>query len=742
MARSRLVLGVLAVALATLGISAQASAQVSVGHSGWFWGNPQPQGNTIFDVAFAGNRGYAAGAFGTLLATEDAGASWTGISTGITSNLVRVRAIDANTVVIGGGCALRRSDDAGQSFQRLPWTASDTDCPSDLASFFFPSPGVGYLLTRDGAVFQTADGGQTFARKTSVPGVDGSVTATDIFFLGNDTGVATTSAGRIFRTTDGGNSWVEVAAAGSALNGLTFAGGGTGYAVGAGTTILKTTDGGMTWNPMPASGVPALELSSISCADALTCLITNNHGDRVLRTIDGGASYTSVVPADEPIFAAAFASPTRAVAAGLFGVTVVSDDAGATWTRVGSRIVARGGQNPLLGFHRVDATNAQIAVAVGEEGQLARTLDGGANWFEVGVPTGEILNDASFPTQDVGYAIDAAAGAFKTLNGGASWSILNPGTQVAANSVLALDPDRVLLIGPKGVRLSTNGGGSFDPVNDKDVNKAALEDADQVGGGAVFAFGPRSLVYSANGGESWKRKTLPARKSKLEDVDFVDTRVGFALTTDGRVWRTANGGRRWKDDPGIGTDDGTAISFSSASAGYVAVPFFAALQSEFGVPLAGGYGFRTTDGGRSWQPQLISQEPLEIVDAGQTAFGVARDGGFYATDSGGILGAPTTLTISKKKGKSSAKKKGKGKPVKIDGTLQPAEGGEQVVVSMRQGAKWRSQVVTVASNGTFTATFKVTGTVYFVAQWQGDDDRAGAGTAPLKVKAKKKHKKK
>jgi len=80
--------------------------------------------------------------------------------------------------------------------------------------------------------------------------------------------------------------------------------------------------------------------------------------------------------------------------------------------------------------------------------------------------------------------------------------------------------------------------------------------------------------------------------------------------------------------------------------------------------------------------------------------------------------------------------------VKVSGTLAPAEGGEQVVVSMRQGTQWSSQVATVASNGSFTATFSAKGRVTIVAQWQGDDDRAGDGTEPLKVKVKKKPKKK
>src|ERR687890_2532560 len=139
-----LIASVAALVLVTLGVSAQA-ADVTVGQSGWNWGNPQPQGNTLHTVEFAGGRGYAAGQFGTLLRTDDGGRNWIGIPTGITSDLARIRAIDQNTVVIGSGCVLRRSDDGGTTFKRLPFT-TETDCPATVASLSFPSPQVGYLL--------------------------------------------------------------------------------------------------------------------------------------------------------------------------------------------------------------------------------------------------------------------------------------------------------------------------------------------------------------------------------------------------------------------------------------------------------------------------------------------------------------------------------------------------------------------------------------------------------------------
>ena len=74
--------------------------------------------------------------------------------------------------------------------------------------------------------------------------------------------------------------------------------------------------------------------------------------------------------------------------------------------------------------------------------------------------------------------------------------------------------------------------------------------------------------------------------------------------------------------------------------------------------------------------------------------------------------------------------------VTIRGTRAGAQGGEQVVVSRRdaRGGRWISQVVTAGANGgSFTATFRMTKSSYFVAQWSGDSGRTGAGTRVLGV---------
>jgi photosystem II stability/assembly factor-like uncharacterized protein len=703
--------------LSILGVAGVATGAVGTAHSGWEWGNPLPQGNDIRAVEFSGNRGFAAGRFGTMLASTDGGAGWAGISTGITQDLTAIRIIDADSLVVAGGCAVRRSDDNGGSFTRLAWTANDSNCPFAIASLSFPTDQIGYLLVKSGDVFSTTDGGHSWARKTAVPGTfaaGAGAVPSDIFFTGPDTGAVATAGGTIFRTTDGGTSWTLVAGHSRPLTGLFFVDSNTGYAVGAGSSVLKTIDGGQNWTVKSSGG--SFDLTSIRCATATTCLATTDLGDRLLRTVDGGDTFSSVTPSTEKIFAAAFASPTRAVAAGSFGATVVSDDGGATWATVGARIRER--------FTKLRATSPDLAVAVGERGTLARTTDGGHTWAPLGVSTAQELVDASFPTAESGFALDSAGAVLRTANGGTSWQILDTGTTTRPKSVLGLDPTRVLLVGPRGILRSTNGGESFSRLRGRAVQNAGVRDVDRAGG-FVFAWGAHTLIATRNGGKTWRRVRRPGR-AILVSADFVSTRVGFALTADSRVWQTRNGGRRWRELI-TGSSDVSDLSFGSSRTGWLVLNRFT------GEP--GGHLLRTTDGGRTWRPQLIDDDQIErggIEATGRyTAVLLAQPNELLSTTIGGDQGEASSLRLSTKR--RSLSRRG---TVKVTGRLRPAEGAEQVLVSMRRAgtARWSHTLVTVASSGSFTTTWRVSRTSYFVAQWSGDDDRNGAGSRVLTVR--------
>jgi hypothetical protein len=77
--------------------------------------------------------------------------------------------------------------------------------------------------------------------------------------------------------------------------------------------------------------------------------------------------------------------------------------------------------------------------------------------------------------------------------------------------------------------------------------------------------------------------------------------------------------------------------------------------------------------------------------------------------------------------------------IRVTGRASGARGGAQVLVSRRERGErgWVSLTATVASNGTFTTTWKLVKTATFVAQWAGDQDSAGDGSPPLVVRAKR-----
>jgi photosystem II stability/assembly factor-like uncharacterized protein len=510
--RRALSAGLLAV-LASLLLLSGAQSGVIASDSGWYTGNPLLGPATLTNLASAGGTTYAAGASGTLLKCTDGGSTWAGIVTGIQQNLTIVRIVGDNpsSLVVGGASFLNRSDNGGQTFTRLPFASSG----ASLVTAAFPSSTVGYIVLSNGSVLSTADGGRTFTRRTAIPGGK----PTDLIAVADTTCFAVTEGGTIQRTTDGAGSWTQVASVPTALRGIEKADATTMYAVGNGLTVLKSVDGGATWNAKPVSGVPPGNLTSVRTAGAGIALLTTEVGNQLLRTTDGGDSFASIVPSSDATFGAAFVSPTRAVTVGAFGSAETSDDGGANWHAVGSRIQGS--------FHVLYAVSGLVAYAGGDNGVLARTVDGGQTWANISPPTsGRILGIAA-PSAETLFVLAADGTLQRSDNGGASYRILNTGTNIVPSAVAALDGQNILLIGPRGIRRSTNGGDEFLPVAGKAVANALVRSVERVGK-TVYVYGDRALLVSKDGGATWKVAKTPAKRS-IRDLSFGTAASGFLL---------------------------------------------------------------------------------------------------------------------------------------------------------------------------------------------------------------------
>jgi photosystem II stability/assembly factor-like uncharacterized protein len=738
-AKRSVIIGAICAFALLAGAPAALAAPVSVGHSGWLWGDPTPQGNTLDAVAFAGARGFAVGELGTVLRSEDGGNTWAGLASGTENNLMQVQEVDPNTVIVGGGCAVRESVDAGASFHRLPVNDSESSCTTKIASFSFLNASTGFVEQADGTIFLTQDGGQTVAPKTPVP-LNGA-SAGQILFVSPTVGFAIASSpagGRIYRTTDGAGSWTQVASSTASLSAITFVSATNAYAVGANSTMLKSTNEGKAWSPVALTlpgGTPAQSLAGISCSDVTHCLLatapaSTPNTNVLVRTTDGGATGALVSPSQQNLLAVAFSTASNAVAVGQNGATVLSSDGGTTFpTQISTRLGAA--------FSRVIRIGAapQDAYAPGPGGEIAATTNAGTSWSLLRVPTSAELIDVAFPTTQTGYAANSDGTVFHTATGGLTWSILSSGGS-APSALLAPNATSVLLIGPKGVRRSTNGGASFAPLN-ATIGTAAqhgrpvksklasfnLARGGQIAGSAVFAFGS-DVLESTNGGGRWTLIPRPLANHPVTAISFLSPSTGYEISS-GRLFFTRNSGRRWKEILSLGSSGiggAAGLSFASPTTGYVLANFAG----------AGKLPLRTADGGRTWTPELLPTALTAIVASGPVDYAAGGAGGLFQTTTGGLSANPSTLTlaISGARRLSVAKLKRGGGKVRLAGRLSPALGGEDVVISyLSSGGSWHSKLVTVTSSGTFAlAVSGIKASTSFVAQWSGNDLSSGAGT--------------
>ena len=703
----RLLAVLLGIAFASLLLLSGAQSGVQAPGAGWYSGNPLLGPSTLTSLASAEGTTYAAGNEGALLKSTDGGLTWSGIATGIQDNLSIVRIVggDPNSIVVGGATFLKRSDNGGKTFTRLPFSRGS----ASLVTAAFPTSEVGYLVLSNGFVLSTADGGRTFTRKTAVPGGK----PTDIVTTSATSAFAVTEAGAIQRTTDGATSWTLVGMSPTALRAIERADVATLYAVGDGQTFVKSTDGGTTWRNYLVPGVSGENLTSIRTAGPDLALVTTATGDRLLRTIDGGRTFASIVPSSDASLGVVFVTPSRAVAVGAFGSAQVSNDAGANWQTVGSRI-----EGPFSVLH---AVSGSTAFAGGPQGALASTVDGGQTWETISPPTNASIVGIAAPTPSTLFVLASDGSLQRSDNQGVSYRILNTGTPRAISAVVALDTETIVLIGPRGLLRSTNGGDEFTAVPGK-IGGSALLRTGEVVSGRMYAYGARTLVVSTDRGKTWKAIKTPAKRSIL-DVSFGSVSTGYLLDTRGELWRTKNGGKTWDEIECLGTWRLNGVDFVDANHGF-------ALVRPTGKYVAGAYLLRTDNGGKSWHPQFVSGGPAGAIESsGSTSYLLVGDSVLYATTSGGDMGAARKLTFSAK-----PKSLTKAATITIKGRLSPAHGGEDVILSRYMAGSWTVKHLTVASNGAFSARWRVTKTATFVAQAFGDADHVAVGTAAVDLK--------
>jgi hypothetical protein len=210
------------------------------------------------------------------------------------------------------------------------------------------------------------------------------------------------------------------------------------------------------------------------------------------------------------------------------------------------------------------------------------------------------------------------------------------------------------------------------------------------------------------------------------------------LDVAGDVLFTTNRGAAWRKLANVGTTGITDMSFSSAKRGLLAINSLGTVLIDV---------LSTTNGGQTWQPQVIDGGGEGLILASPKVdyfanISPAADPfqAVFTTTNAGASPKPSRLTLSlpSKRLTAQALRRRHGR-VTIRGRLSPVTSpGEPVLLSFRsrQTGGWTIRPVTVSSNGAFQATVsKLKGTTDFVADSTGDGTYGGAqGYARLTVK--------
>jgi uncharacterized protein (TIGR03437 family) len=257
---------------------------------------PQTSGvtNDLRSVHFLNeNEGWVAGLNATLLRTTNGGVNWSPITSttvDAANGFNAVRAIDQNTVWVGGRSAAIRSVDGGTTWGGRQWNAA-SGIPFQN-SLFAVSANVAWGIGPGPRAHQRHEF-LTSIFLTTVFNVT-SPNTNDVYFVGLDSGGwSVGDTGRITRISNANsNAALTQQTSGTTqnLNGVCMLDANTGWIVGDSGTILKTINGGAAWTPQ-TSGVSA-NLRDVHFVDANRGWAVGD-GGVILTTSNGGATWAA-----------------------------------------------------------------------------------------------------------------------------------------------------------------------------------------------------------------------------------------------------------------------------------------------------------------------------------------------------------------------------------------------------------------------------------------------------------------
>jgi len=336
------------------------------------------------------------------------------------------------------------------------------------------------------------------------------------------------------------------------------------YVAGERATFMKTSDGGRTWETIQIKTVESsVAIQAIYFKDRQTGWAVGHRSGFVyygyiLRTLDagrtwevqfGGLSDGNSPGANYPFYDLTFKNSQEGWAVGQGDFR--TSDGGSMWQGPYDFYYGRGYDDIIRKIQFLDQDNAWLVT----QRYLYRSFNGGRGWTRLSLPS--LPFSISFVS---GFFVDAQAGfAVGNLSGGAG-----------------------------GVILRVSDSGRTVDYQLLSAQPASVWFTDPLRGVAVGD----SIYRTADGGKTWAKIAMPEGVKFLNAVRFLNRDVGFAVSREGEVIATLDGGQSWTRTPAPAAAVFTSVSSASFARG---APLAAeVIAAGFGAGLARGTGAATT----------------------------------------------------------------------------------------------------------------------------------------------------
>lgn len=278
--------------------------------------------------------------------------AWSVQNSTVSSALDGIDCVNVNIcVVVGGGGEILRTEDGG-----VTWREETSGTTLQLSGVSCPDTTTCYATGRAGTILKrtvAGPGGEAVWTEQTFSGTGTIVFLTEVdcpmidscFAVGSPPpfpdGSSEQQQSTIIATTDGGITWRDQVATAlfnlqdvSCLNALSC------IASGSFSSLITTKNGGLTWTSTYVDDDPQTDVPGSTCMSPLNCLALvrvddyaqGNTDTRVIRSITGGAPWTSVTLRPEILMAVRCTDTNRCFSVGQEAKIIESIDAGQTWT--------------------------------------------------------------------------------------------------------------------------------------------------------------------------------------------------------------------------------------------------------------------------------------------------------------------------------------------------------------------------------------------------------------------------